>query len=116
MNNRERRQLGQAAERRARAHLERHGLRCEAVNWHCRHGELDLVMRDGDTIVFVEVRYRSRAAYGGAAASIDPRKQQKLLRAARHYLAGLGTQPPARFDVVAIEGDRLHWIVDAFGA
>ncbi|HHJ12064.1 MAG TPA: YraN family protein [Chromatiales bacterium] len=113
----DRARLGRAAEQRAREHLEAHGLVCEASNWRCRHGELDLVMRDGDTLVFVEVRYRKSAAFGGAAASVDHRKQQKLLQAARHYLAGRGgRQPRARFDVVAIEGERLHWIVDAFGA
>lgn len=107
---------GAAAERAARAWLERHGLRLRHANYRCRWGEIDLVMEDGDTLVFVEVRYRNSARYGGAAASVDAAKQQRLARAAADYLSRLRGRPPAsRFDVVALEpGGRIEWITDAF--
>lgn len=72
-------------------------------------------MRDRDgTLVFVEVR--SRRSGGTAAASVDGTKQRKLIFAAQHYLQGLGRMPPCRFDVVAVDGDRLSWIQAAFDA
>jgi putative endonuclease len=107
--------LGKSAEARAEAHLAAHGLQPVARNWRCRFGELDLVMRDGATLVFVEVRLRRNAGYGGAAASVTPAKQKKLLAAARLYLAGLASTPPCRFDVVALAGDAItDWIRNAF--
>lgn len=107
--------LGQSAEARAAAYLEAQGLKCVARNWRCRFGEIDLVMHDGATLVFVEVRLRTRNDYGGAAASVTPAKQKKLLAAARQYLAGLKTLPPCRFDVVALEGTaNPEWIRNAF--
>lgn len=107
--------LGQSAEARAESFLRSHGLTLLARNWRCRFGEIDLVMRDGDTLVFVEVRLRSRADYGGAAASVTPAKQQKLLAAARQYLATLKTLPPCRFDVLALSGATSpDWIRNAF--
>ncbi|WP_411190458.1 YraN family protein [Paraburkholderia sp. B3] len=95
-----------------------------ARNVHCRGGELDLVMRDRDgTLVFVEVRARTRNDYGGAAASVGWHKQQRVLRAARYFLATRanaqkpgGATPPCRFDVIAFERGRLTWIRDAFRA
>lgn len=77
---------GLAAEAKALAHLERHGLRLLAQNWTCRRGELDLVMLDGDTVVFVEVRSRRHTAWGGALESVDSRKRQRLVAAAEHFL------------------------------
>lgn len=118
----ERAAIGAQAEQRARAWLEAEGLVFIAANWrahfHKQAGEIDLVMRDRDTLVFVEVRKRARRDFGGAAASVDGIKQMKLVRAARAYLAARvrGPEPPCRFDVVAIEGDRIEWIRDAFGA
>lgn len=107
--------LGQSAESRAEAFLKTHGLNLVARNWRCRFGEIDLVMRDGATLVFVEVRLRSRSDFGGAAASVTPAKQKKLLAAARQYLAALKTLPPCRFDVVALSGDAApEWIRNAF--
>ena len=111
---------GSQAESLARAYLERHGLRLITQNWLCRHGELDLVMLDGDTVVFVEVRYRRHAAWGGALESIDARKQARLSAAAEAFLQ---QQPrwsrhPCRFDVAALQsGDpapALEWIKNAF--
>lgn len=107
---------GAAAEARAEAYLVAQGLRPVARNWRVRGGEIDLVMRDGASLVFVEVRARSGLAYGGAAASVTPAKQARLLHAARAYLASLGRTPACRFDVVAEEAGRLYWLRDAFQA
>jgi putative endonuclease len=107
--------LGQSAESRAAAFLQSHGLRLLARNWRCRFGEIDLILQDGATLVFVEVRLRSRSDVGGAAASVTPAKQKKLLAAARQYLSALKTLPPCRFDVVALTGDAApEWIRNAF--
>lgn len=107
--------VGQAAESRAEAFLKTHGLALVARNWRCRFGEIDLVMQDGPTLVFVEVRLRSRSDFGGAAASVTLAKQKKLLAAARQYLSTLKTLPPCRFDVVALSGETPpEWIRNAF--
>ena len=81
------RAAGDAFEQRACVELERAGLTVLARNYTTRHGELDLVMRDGDTVVFVEVRYRKSASHGDAAASITASKQARLILAAQHWLA-----------------------------
>jgi len=114
-------QRGDAAEALARRHLEQHGLRLLAQNWRCRLGELDLVMLDADTVVFVEVRYRRHSAWGGAAESVDARKREKLCRAAQHFLQqeSRWANYPCRFDVIAINADsqapaQLDWIQNAF--
>ncbi|MBT9541350.1 YraN family protein [Thiobacillus sp.] len=107
--------LGQTAEARAEAFLVKQGLAPVARNWRCRFGEIDLIMQDGATRVFVEVRLRSRSDFGGAAASVTLAKQRKLLAAARQYLSGLQTLPPCRFDVVALDGSSApDWIKNAF--
>jgi putative endonuclease len=107
--------LGQSAEARAETFLTSHGLRSIARNWRCRFGEIDLIMQDGATLVFVEVRLRNRNDFGGAAASVTPAKQKKLLAAARLYLTTLKTLPLCRFDVVAFSGStRAEWIKNAF--
>lgn len=107
---------GRDAERQAEAFLESRGLTPVARNWRCRFGEIDLVMRDGATLVFVEVRLRSRSDFGGAAASVTAAKQRKLLAAASQYLSGLRAMPPCRFDVVALSGPSRdpEWIRNAF--
>lgn len=110
---------GRAAEDRARRRLEAEGLRLRHANYRCRCGEIDLVMqsREGE-IVFVEVRCRTRSDYGGAAASVDARKRRRLVRTAALYLAEHGLdRAPARFDVVAVDGDgRVEWLAGAFDA
>ncbi len=106
---------GEAAEARALEWLRRRGLEPVARNYRCRGGEIDLVMRDGETLVFVEVRYRSHRGFGTAAESVDARKQQRLRRAASHYLQRLPSPPPCRFDIVGIDADeRIDWIRNAF--
>lgn len=107
---------GAAAEERAAQYLERQGLQLLARNWRCRQGELDLVMREGKTLVFVEVRSRRGAAFGGAGASITQAKQAKLIRAAEHYLLQQRGTMPCRFDAVLIDGDQLQWLKNAFEA
>lgn len=78
---------------------------------------MDLILRDRDgTLVFVEVRVRADASHGGAAASVTPAKQRKLIYAAQHYLLRHASPPPCRFDVVAIEGETLTWLKAAFDA
>ena len=96
--------------------LRRAGLRLLARNWRCRHGEIDLVAEEGGTLVFAEVRFRSRAGYGGAAESVTAAKQARLVAAARLYLM---RRPDAdcRFDVLlldSLESSRIQWIRNAF--
>jgi putative endonuclease len=114
---------GQGAEDRAWAHLRGAGLTLVTRNYrvargpHARGGEIDLICRERDgTLVFVEVRARAATTHGGAAASIGAAKRASLVLAARHYLAALAVVPPCRFDVVAIDGDRLQWLRGAFDA
>ena len=121
MPERSRRQSGRDAEGQALAHLQQQGLRLVAQNWLCKRGELDLVMLDGDTVVFVEVRYRRHAGWGGALESVDFRKQEKLILAAQWFLQSESkwSDSPCRFDVVAINGDpgaapALNWLQHAF--
>jgi len=108
---------GDAAERIAAGFLQRHGLELLQRNYRCRHGEIDLVMRDGDTLVFAEVRLRSRSDFGGAAASIDAAKRRRLTLAAQHYLAAQPFLPPCRFDAVllsALDEGAVEWVRNAF--
>ena len=111
---------GTAAEDAALAHLLRAGLTLLERNYRTPGrggGEIDLVMRaPGGTLVFVEVRARGSATHGGAAASLGANKQRRIVMAARHYLLRHRQPPPCRFDVVAIEGDRIEWIKGAFDA
>lgn len=108
---------GQRAEDAAHALLSASGLAEVCRNYRCRGGEIDLVMRDGDCLVFVEVRFRRDRGFGGALSSIDTRKRQRLILAAEHYLARDGWRGPCRFDVVAYDGDGAEtWIRDAFAA
>jgi putative endonuclease len=101
---------GRQWEQVALAHLQGHGLVLIEANFTCRGGEIDLVMRERDTLVFVEVRQRADRAHGGAAASITPAKRRRLWRAAQHYLLRFPDTPPCRFDVVAIDGGQLAWL------
>ncbi len=113
---------GAAVEAAAARHLASRGLVLLDANVRYVDGELDLVMRDGDTLVFVEVRYRASDDFGGAAASVTPAKQRRLVRAATRYLAPHPSLAalPCRFDVVGAEGDAdaptLTWLRAAFDA
>lgn len=108
---------GALAEEAAARYLQQHGLRLLQRNYRSRFGEIDLILDDGGTLVFAEVRLRGRADFGGAAASIDAHKQQRLVLTAQHYLATLPQQPPCRFDAVlltTVEGGEIVWLKDAF--
>ena len=108
---------GQAAEDIAAAWLQRKGLRLLERNFRCKAGEIDLVLRDGASLVFTEVRYRSSSAFGGAAASIDAKKRHRIVTAARYYLMDKPDQA-CRFDVIVLdrlEPDAIEWLRDAFG-
>lgn len=114
------RMRGAAAEDRALAHLQRAGLRLVERNYRTPGrggGEIDLIMREADgTLVFVEVRARASGTQGGAAASVGAPKQRRIVFAARHYLLRWPAPPPCRFDVLAIEGERIEWLRAAFDA
>jgi putative endonuclease len=101
---------GQQGEDAALDHLRLHGLALVERNFRCKGGELDLVMRDGAHLVFVEVRRRSSRAFGGAAASITPAKQRRMKIAAQVFLLRYPKLPPCRFDVIAIDGGEIGWL------
>jgi putative endonuclease len=114
---------GEEGEARAWDYLRRQGLTLVQRNYRvaagprARGGEIDLILRDRDgTLVFVEVRVRASDSHGGAAASVGLAKQRSLVLAAQHYLRAWRSPPPCRFDVVAIEGERIDWLQGAFGA
>ena len=109
---------GDAGEDEALAYLQARGLRLLQRNYRTPGrggGEIDLIMQAADgTVVFVEVRQRSRADHGGAAASIGHVKQRRIIFAAQHYLLRWRRLPPARFEVVTIEAHGPHWLQAAF--
>lgn len=109
-------QRGRHAEDLAAVFLQQRGLEVLERNYRCRFGEIDLIVRDGRTLVFVEVRQRTGDGFGGAAASITAAKRGRLARAARHYLAGTARMPQCRFDALLVSGanDSVEWIKNAF--
>lgn len=104
---------GREAETQAAAYLEGCGLHLIARNFRVRGGEIDLIMRDHATLVFVEVRQRKRSGFGGAGASITAAKRRRIVLAARHWLAWRG-DCACRFDCVLINDARIEWLRDAF--
>ncbi len=113
---------GQRAERAARSHLERSGLRTLCRNFRGRFGEIDLIMQDGPVIAFVEVRYRSSAGKLDPAETIDRRKCERIVKTAMQYMQTLKNpdQHHYRFDVITLTGSAdapsIDWIRDAFQA
>ena len=108
-------QRGSDTENLACNYLQVNGLQFVQKNYRIRTGEIDLIMRDGNVLIFVEVRYRKSQRYGGALHSIDPRKQARIIRTAQHYLQYRAPDAQVRFDVVAVEGDNgIQWIKNAF--
>lgn len=113
---------GKRAEDLAEKHLKRHGLTILARNYRCRMGEVDLIADDHGSLVFVEVRLREEREgndFGGAAASITPAKQRRIVKAAQHYLSGRKELPPCRFDAVLLDSldtGTPEWIKGAFDA
>ena len=114
-------ETGAKAEECARIYLEQQGLRLIERNYRCRQGEIDLIMQDGGTLAFVEVRYRKSTRFGSPAESVTPSKQRRIITTAAHYLQSKSERkmPPCRFDMLAIVGKEqqdIFWIKDAFQA
>jgi putative endonuclease len=111
---------GRQAEQLACRFLQQHGLELVTRNYHCRLGEIDLIMRDSTSLVFVEVRFRRSCRYGSPAETVTRSKQQRLVNTARHYLARHPAlqQLASRFDVISMTADgpepQIQWIPDAF--
>ena len=112
--------IGDLAEGLAARFLEQQGLKVLTRNFRCRGGEIDLICRNGRTLVFVEVRLRRNSAFGGAAESITNSKQRRIILAAQHYLAAnVKTECACRFDCILLDGrteDHIERIRDAFTA
>ncbi|VAW96745.1 hypothetical protein MNBD_GAMMA23-1315 [hydrothermal vent metagenome] len=115
---------GETAEKDACQYLIQQKLKLICKNYHCRYGEIDLIMQDQQSLVFVEVRYRKHSQFGSGAESITINKQRKLIKTASHYLQKTSgsSQWAARFDVISISPDnkskqsKIDWIKDAFQA
>jgi len=111
--------IGKSKEKLACRYLEKKGFQLIETNYYCRRGEIDLIMRDQDSLVFVEVRYRKNDIFGSAIESVNHHKQRRLIFTAEHYLQQTRTPLAARFDVVAISGSEanptINWIQNAFG-
>jgi putative endonuclease len=111
---------GRIAEQLARRYLINRGLKAVTTNYLCRYGELDLVMRDKELLIVVEIRYRHRATFGGPIASISPAKRRKIASATQHFIHKYPAyrHAPVRFDVVGLSGTLhapdIHWIAGAF--
>jgi putative endonuclease len=120
MDDRQRKQTGEAAETAALRYLQTQGLQLVARNYRCKVGEIDLVMLDRSTLALIEVRFRTSAAFGGAAASVTRQKQRRITQAARHLITTQSAlrRYPARFDVIAITAGaktpHVEWIQAAF--
>lgn len=108
---------GLEAEKLAATYLANRGLKFIVQNYHCRFGEIDLIMTDAEILVFIEVRLRTGNSFGDAAASITPQKQQKIQLTAQHYLQQYRSPPPCRFDVILMnktEMQAITWLKNAF--
>lgn len=112
------RDIGAAKEAKALHFLKKQGLQLLCQNYHCRKGEIDLIMQHENSLVFIEVRYRRSEAFGTALESVDWRKQQKIIMTARHYLQQIGHElPECRFDVVTLHDNDIEpvsWLKNAF--
>ena len=111
--------IGNKAEAQASRYLQKKGLVLIEENFSIPAGEIDLIMKDpndSNLLIFIEVRYRKNATFGGAAASVTVKKQQRIIKAALTYQQKHAPQSSLRFDVVAIEGDNMdiNWIKSAF--
>lgn len=109
---------GDQAEQLAADFLQIQGLKLLEKNYRCRFGEIDLILLDKKTLVFAEVRLRKNQNFGGAASSITPQKQTRIVHTAQHYLSMQHNLPPCRFDVVLLNelsAAHIEWIQNAFG-
>lgn len=108
--------IGSQAEEDALQFLLRNGLNLVDRNYRCRFGEIDLIMQNGDELVFVEVRKRKNMDFGGAAQSVSYAKQSRLIKTAKHFLMKYRQAPACRFDVIAMEGDKCQWLKNVIEA
>ena len=109
------RKIGAQGESFAAQILQKRGMEILLRNYYTPYGEIDLIVRDGKYLVFVEVKYRSNKESGYASAAVDYRKQKRISQAAQFFLLRYGyREPPCRFDVVAIDGEQIQWIKNAF--
>ncbi|MCD6046470.1 MAG: hypothetical protein K0S08_117 [Gammaproteobacteria bacterium] len=109
-------ELGTHFENQALTYLNSQGLKLVCQNFHCKLGELDLIMLEHDALIFIEVRYRAQISYGSATESITPSKQKKIKRTAQYFLL---THPEfqrhcCRIDVIAIDRNQINWVKNAF--
>ncbi|WP_076412387.1 YraN family protein [Shewanella sp. UCD-KL12] len=105
---------GQAGERLAREFLEQQGLTFVQQNIKYKFGELDLIMKQGEEWIFVEVKYRSSGRYGGAINALGNKQIQRLKRAAEHFIQLNHIDAICRFDLIAIDDDQINWLQNAF--
>ncbi len=114
------RHKGEHYEREAEDYLRKQGLKSHARNYHCKFGEIDLIMHDGETLVFVEVKYRKSDHYGGADYALSQHKLERIQRTIEHYLQRHRTENcPLRVDFVAINGqnsNQFNWIKNVLDA
>lgn len=103
---------GTIAEKAAANFLVQHGLKIIATNWRCKQGEIDIIAKENQTIVFIEVRLRSTSQFGSAAESITKTKQARLISTAHYYLLSTSCSAPCRFDAVCFDGKEMTWIKD----
>jgi putative endonuclease len=111
-----RQRIGDEGEQQALLHLQQAGLSLILRNFLCKGGEIDLIMQDGASLVFVEVRKRGSAQFGGALASVTPAKQKRMVHAAQVYLQTIRVTPACRFDVVAIQEGKIEWLKNVITA
>lgn len=110
------REIGAQKEQQVCAYLMSQGVDMKEHNFRCRQGEVDIIGYDGDYLVFFEVKYRSSAKKGSAAEAVGYTKQKRICRVADYYrvIHHLGENTPIRFDVVAVDGEQITWIRNAF--
>lgn len=110
------RRLGAKAEQAVRKYLEAHGIDVVEMNYRCRQGEVDVIAKDGEYYVFIEVKYRNTVRYGLPQEAVDKRKQQRISKAAFYYLYshGMDDTIPVRFDVAAIQKEQIMYVKNAF--
>jgi putative endonuclease len=109
-----RKELGRTTEDEACVYLRGLGYRIIERNWRSPFGELDIIARDGDSLVIVEVKARTGSTFGGPEGALSAAKRERIVTATRAYLAASDAQLPLRFDLVAVEGDRVTLYRDAF--
>ncbi|MCR5848440.1 MAG: YraN family protein [Lachnospiraceae bacterium] len=110
------RRSGNEHEERSVDYLEKNGVRIIDVNFSCKIGEIDIIGKDGDYLVFFEVKYRSSSVYGSPSEAVNYRKQKKICRVSDYFrlIKGIPEDTPIRYDVIAITGEEIDWIKNAF--